>query len=463
MKTLSKLFFIIFLYCCFATNSFANPKIYLSNEDVNFISDREIEISGDFVVPDFYDKLLCIDRKDVDIAEVNIYFEYITKTGQFKDVFMETQYDHFNQNPYVYSNGSIGNTFIHTVTTDKSGDYIYPVTDTNIGAYFLEDPYYNDECQFGESKDQGKIFHFHKIFTIWDIYPVPSYQYRVFVEFEILYGGHDGSSITYYSRDFYGPKDVPNTYSSSGIASFDANNMILHIPFLDMSNIGGNAGDTDWLNFKVELRNDIIALVLDIPNNKGGLGENINIVPSNQNNLAIFDPDTLKLTVPQLDLDASSTYSLELTYNSSLNQNNSEIVFELSNIALNPQDYSNALSLPCADDATFIRSLYQSIMDRDAEIANKPGYGVAHLDSLAQGVTRGALIKAFFRSPEYTNKNKGNEEFIRDAYQSILSREPTQNEISIEFSVSREAFLENLLSSTEYSNLIAACSVDNDS
>ena len=120
-------------------------------------------------------------------------------------------------------------------------------------------------------------------------------------------------------------------------------------------------------------------------------------------------------------------------------------------------DYSTAVADPCGTDVEFVRSLYQSILERDLEVSSEPGHGAAHLQSLQDGATRASLIVAFFDSPEYQNKQKSDDEFIRDAYQAILGREPTSAEQSVSIIFGRDDFLNSLFLSSEYRDMMAAC------
>lgn len=120
-------------------------------------------------------------------------------------------------------------------------------------------------------------------------------------------------------------------------------------------------------------------------------------------------------------------------------------------------DYSTAVADPCGTDAEFVRSLYQSILERDLEVSFEPGHGAAHLESLRDGATRESIIFAFFHSSEYQNKQKSDDEFIRDAYQAVLGREPTSAERSVTIIFGRDDFLNALFASPEYQDMMATC------
>ena len=451
-----KKFSFVILFLIISSILYATPKAYLFNEKVNFISSKKIEISGDMMFTNLLTKNQCMARFHNDIIEANIYFEYVVDGGNFKEVFVSKQFPTYYKYQYLYSNGISSNTPINTNTPGGPGDYIYSVTDTNRGSYLLEEPYYNEDCQYVTSYDDGKIFHFHKIFNIPDASPAPNSQYRLFIELEDMMSSNNNGTVIYFVRDFYGPYNVPTQYTASGIATYNSSKSTIHIPFLDMSNISKNTvktSTTAWLDLKVESRNSALAFILDTKKNKGGFGINQNISISDNSLLAKINTQTLILTIPQFTLDDKNFYWLKLKFTGSTG---SEIAFNLDSYGKVKQDYSGAVALPCENDAVFVRSLYQSILGRDLEISTQAGHGGSHLESLRNGASRKDLIKAFFRSREYTNYNKTDAEFIRDAYQAVLSREPSDSEKNLTVN-DRMTFLDNLFSSTEYINLIASC------
>lgn len=116
-------------------------------------------------------------------------------------------------------------------------------------------------------------------------------------------------------------------------------------------------------------------------------------------------------------------------------------------------DFSNALGKPIASDKEFVRSLYQSVLGRDLEVTFEVGHGAAHLRSLKNGNSRLVTILAFFNSPEYKNKQKSGQDFMRDAYQAVLGREPRGNEAKQWPRIERDKIIENLFNSNEYKNL----------
>ena len=127
-------------------------------------------------------------------------------------------------------------------------------------------------------------------------------------------------------------------------------------------------------------------------------------------------------------------------------------------LEINDTDFSDALGKPCGSDKEFVRSLYQSVLERDLEVSFASGYGGAHMRDLQSGESRSATILAFFNSPEYLDKQKGGQEFIRDAYQAVLGREPRTNESNQWPRIDRNKIIEQLYNSTEYRNLMADCS-----
>ncbi len=120
-------------------------------------------------------------------------------------------------------------------------------------------------------------------------------------------------------------------------------------------------------------------------------------------------------------------------------------------------DFSNAVSDPCGYDVAFVRSLYRSILGRDLDVSYAPGHGVAHLRDLQNGYSRWKVIMNFFNSPEYKNKHKSHQEFIRDVYQAVLGREPKANEISLWPQMDRSEIVRKFINSDEYRKLMADC------
>jgi len=122
-------------------------------------------------------------------------------------------------------------------------------------------------------------------------------------------------------------------------------------------------------------------------------------------------------------------------------------------------DFQNALGKPCSTDKAFIRSLYQSILDRDMEDTSfKIGHGGGYLQNLRNGDSRWKVIYAFFNSPEYKNKHKSHTAFIRDAYQAVLGREPSANEIEAWPKINRNTILIKFFNLEAYIKIKKDCS-----
>jgi len=119
--------------------------------------------------------------------------------------------------------------------------------------------------------------------------------------------------------------------------------------------------------------------------------------------------------------------------------------------------FDKALGKPCGTDKEFVRSLYQSVLGRDLKVSFSNNGG-SHLRKLQNGDDRWKVIWNFFHSKEYKNKHKNHREFIRDAYQSILGREPAKNEIAYWPKVDRGDILRKFFNSNEYHNLLKNCS-----
>ncbi|WDP83948.1 MAG: DUF4214 domain-containing protein [Desulfobacter sp.] len=104
-----------------------------------------------------------------------------------------------------------------------------------------------------------------------------------------------------------------------------------------------------------------------------------------------------------------------------------------------------------ANDDTFVRSLYYSILDRQPDKA-----GVRHWKQLLdQGQSRTWVITQFFKSFEYTNRHKNNTEYVRDLYQGVLGRQPDPGGLAhwvnrLNSGSSRQSVLNGFLNSKEY-------------
>ena len=120
-------------------------------------------------------------------------------------------------------------------------------------------------------------------------------------------------------------------------------------------------------------------------------------------------------------------------------------------------NFSNAVGKPCAPDKEFVLSLYHSVVEYDLEVSFATGYGGAHMRSLQNGDSRLVTILAFFNSPGYLDKQKSGHEFMRDAYQAVLGREPSATEINQWPRITRNDIIKRLFNSNEYRNLMASC------
>ncbi len=132
-------------------------------------------------------------------------------------------------------------------------------------------------------------------------------------------------------------------------------------------------------------------------------------------------------------------------------------LFTSVSIYAQKSSYNNALGKPCAGDREFIRSLFQSILERDVNPTKIPYRKGSHLYLLKNGVSRKVVIQHFLNSPEYMKKSKSIREFVRDAYQSVLGREPSSYELNIAVNSIKNQFVSNLFNSNEYKKIIAGC------
>ncbi len=119
-----------------------------------------------------------------------------------------------------------------------------------------------------------------------------------------------------------------------------------------------------------------------------------------------------------------------------------------------------ALGKPCAANRAFVASLYRSILDRQPDAAGLD-YWTGRLNS---GQTKKWLIAQIFKSREYTGHRKSNREFVRDAYQAILGRQPEPaghaNWIkNLNNNMPRNVMIGHFLKSTEYARKMARCGV----
>ncbi len=90
-----------------------------------------------------------------------------------------------------------------------------------------------------------------------------------------------------------------------------------------------------------------------------------------------------------------------------------------------PPNFDQVVSLPCASDEDFVRSLYLCITHREpAEQEIR-----AQVARLRDGAPRQHMIAYFFASPGYVNQNHDGVRFMKDACQAIYARQPTASEL----------------------------------
>jgi|GEM_PF-3075882 len=105
-----------------------------------------------------------------------------------------------------------------------------------------------------------------------------------------------------------------------------------------------------------------------------------------------------------------------------------------------PTGFDNAISLPCAPDEDFIRSLYHSITHREPTAQEL----AAQVGRLQSGTSRKNMVQYFFASPGYVNQNHDSVRFITDACQAIYGRQPTEGELAAWPRTWRSAILEKM-------------------
>ncbi len=433
------------------------PSVHLSNVKVMFISAREIRISGDVRFNNLFSQTICDNGWHV-FSEGTITFEYTTGNGVFNNVWLDAECSY---NQYHYTDGRWRNSYMPPPGSGPDY-YRWEVTDSNRGSWLLDAPNYefydraSGRCQDKtDNGDNGKVFSFDRQFTLPSSWAAPSSQYRVFVTLEWMLSNGRRYACTSYYRDFYGPFPVPGSASraanqTTGRAVLNIQAKTLHIPLLDFSNLVGSHGDTWWLDLGFDVVDSALVLVLDPANAIGGIGRNASYNAAALFQAATFDPSTSILHIPELDIGDGNSYWLDLHLLPGL----AVPTFAINSYGMNSVDYSGAFGNPCGSDREFLRSLYQSVLDRDLEISLE---GADHLQSLQKGATREALTFVFFHSREYLNRQKNDREFIRDAYQAVLGREPLLVEQAVNLETSRDEFIASLFISPEYQDLTAGC------
>ncbi len=487
------------------------PGVSLSDVVVEFITARDIRVTGKVQFFDLYPAEFCggqtIHAFHVSYAEGSLQFEYTSDNGEFPDFQLFYQTSNTEPLPYHWTDGH--------ASADWEGPlgagpvyFSYPVTDVNDSGWWLDLGYRDwESCgNLLDPGDSGKVFSFDEQFTIPDLWATPNREYRVTALLEWMVADSLQYGETYYIRATVGPFPVPQagTTQNAGGASvastggsggssgggstagsgsggsggsssagsgtgggggasasvparavFDASTGTLHVPLLDAGNLGGMPGETWWFDLGLDSLNGAPVFVLDLAHGVGGIGGNLGMSPLDTEYMAAFDPAAGPgIHIPSVDIGTGDGYRVDLAL---VPTGDGRIVFSPTGVGAESLDFSGGLGLPCAEDADFVRSLYQSVLDRDLDVYDAPGHGAAHLQSLRDGNTREALTVAFFDSAEYTNAHKSDEEFMRDAYQAVLSREPLDWEMTTGVGPSRDDFVLALLHTAEYRSLIAGC------
>lgn len=113
----------------------------------------------------------------------------------------------------------------------------------------------------------------------------------------------------------------------------------------------------------------------------------------------------------------------------------------------------------CASDATFVTSLYRSILKREPDATGERNWR----ESLKNGMQREDVIRRFFDSPEYVGKKRNNTDYARDLYAAVLGRNPDSGGHSfwvqkMDHGMSRAEVLQRFYESEEYQRLVNSCS-----
>ncbi len=98
---------------------------------------------------------------------------------------------------------------------------------------------------------------------------------------------------------------------------------------------------------------------------------------------------------------------------------------DITRITDYPQAAKNIRGAPCGIDRTFVFSLFQCILERDPENREID----EQIRDLQSGMSRKEIVIRFFKSREYLNNNKTGSESYKDAYQAVLGRNPSSNEM----------------------------------
>jgi RHS repeat-associated protein len=112
----------------------------------------------------------------------------------------------------------------------------------------------------------------------------------------------------------------------------------------------------------------------------------------------------------------------------------------------------------------FIESLYQTVLNRGADFGGLQYYQAILRPAYAQGqaqllASAKSTVAGFFNSQEYLNRNRSDEDYVRDLYHAYLNREPDQDGWNYYMTVlpvyGRAAIRDNFANSTEFSNRVA--------
>jgi hypothetical protein len=117
----------------------------------------------------------------------------------------------------------------------------------------------------------------------------------------------------------------------------------------------------------------------------------------------------------------------------------------------------SALGKPCAPYSEFVTSLFHSVLERQPDQKGL-NYWVSCLNN---GKSRRWVIAQFFLA-QGQSKKKNNRDFVRDAYQAILGREPDSSgqntwANSLSKHMPRDDMIQYFLHCQEYKQIMANC------
>jgi len=121
------------------------------------------------------------------------------------------------------------------------------------------------------------------------------------------------------------------------------------------------------------------------------------------------------------------------------------------------EKYDSALGLPRAGNRRYVESLHRCVLHREPD-AKGVAYHAGRLDA---GKNRELIIVNFFELPEYLARRTPDREFIRDAFQAVLGREPAAAETAhylaeLARAPHRRTVILLLFATTEYQQIKAA-------